>query len=303
MNSILFGNGLNRLSQINQSWEELLNDIKGSQQFINEELPNTMIYERILFERPLRIENNILDEEFSVKERIAEAYKKVVIHPIYKDLYSLNAHNYLSTNYDYAFRDSISKAFSYKYFNKSTEDIYSIRRKIEIVENGGPSTNIWHIHGEVKYPKTIMLGLDHYCGEIGKIDNLIKGKYEYVVRGKNIKLKSIKEKLVLNEPDGVSWVELFFTSNLYILGFSFDYSEIDLWWVLTKRARLIRESEVGNKIKNKIYFYCSSIEESKKGLLKSLGVEVVEIVRKGNYESNYRDMIDDIRMKIERAEQ
>lgn len=297
-NSVLFGNGLNRLSKENQSWDELLNEIKGSHQFINADLPNTMIYERILFEKPSRIEKNILEEESSVKNKIAEAYQKVVTHSIYKDLYSLNAHNYLSTNYDYAFRDSISNEFNYKYLDRSTEDIYSIRRKIEIIENGNSSTNIWHIHGEIKNPKTIMLGLDHYCGEIGKIDNFIKGKYEFIVDGRTVKLRSIKEKLSQNKPDGISWVELFFTSNLYIIGFSFDFSEIDLWWILTKRARLIRDSEVGNKIKNNIYFYCSSIEESKKGLFKALGVEIVEIPRKTNYEDNYRDMIHDIRLKI-----
>ncbi len=229
-NTVLFGNGFNRLSELNQSWDDLLKDIKGSSQFVNGDLPYTMIYERILFERH-KHETNILGEESNIKEKIAKAYSKIQTHSIYKNLYALNAHNYLSTNYDYAYRDSISKEFNYQYINKSTEDIYSIRRRIEILENGKPATNIWHIHGEIRYPKTIMLGLDHYCGEIGKIDNFIKGNYEYVVDGKTIKLDSIMDKLNGKKTDGISWVELFFTSNIYIVGFSFDFSEIDLWWM------------------------------------------------------------------------
>ncbi|MBL6446351.1 SIR2 family protein [Fulvivirga sp. 29W222] len=202
MNSVLFGNGLNRLSATNKSWDELLDEIKYPNEFDNGNLPNTMVYERILFERPGL--SNILEEELNVKEKIAKAYENIDAPSIYRELYSLNAQNYLTTNYDYAFRDSILDEFDYKVLNKSTEEIYSIRRKIEIEKNGHEPTNIWHIHGEIQHPKTIMLGLDHYCGEIGKIDAFIKGRYKYSVDGKTKKLKSVKEKLILNELDGVS---------------------------------------------------------------------------------------------------
>ncbi len=51
-NTILFGNGINRLSAVNISWGELLDIIKDSRKFKDDSLPNTMIYERVILERP-----------------------------------------------------------------------------------------------------------------------------------------------------------------------------------------------------------------------------------------------------------
>lgn len=56
-NTILFGNGLNRLSPKNISWGHLLEIIKGSTKFNESLIPNTMIYERIILEKPNLHEN------------------------------------------------------------------------------------------------------------------------------------------------------------------------------------------------------------------------------------------------------
>ena len=59
---------------------------------------------------------------------------------------------------------------------------------------------------------------------------------------KHIDIKKIKNKVKENTYDGISWIELFFNSDVHIVGFGFDFYEIDLWNILTKRARLISES-------------------------------------------------------------
>ena len=63
--------------------------------------------------------------------------------------------------------------------------------------------------------------------------------------------KSGSDKEKTFEADNISWIELFFNSNIYIAGLTLDYSEIDIWWLLNKRARLLNE---GIKIDNKIFF-------------------------------------------------
>lgn len=37
--------------------------------------------------------------------------------------------------------------------------------------------------------------------------------------------------------DHISWIELFFRTNVYIVGFGMDFSFLDIWWLLNKRAR------------------------------------------------------------------
>ena len=50
-----------------------------------------------------------------------------------------------------------------------------IRRLKKISNSKELKKHFWQIHGEIRKPATIMLGLDHYCGEIGKIDQYTKG--------------------------------------------------------------------------------------------------------------------------------
>lgn len=44
-----FGNGINRLSENHVTWNDLLDRIKGINNFKNGQLPNTMVYERIFW--------------------------------------------------------------------------------------------------------------------------------------------------------------------------------------------------------------------------------------------------------------
>jgi len=69
-NSILFGNGINRLSDKNISWGHLLDKIKDVRKFNDSKLPNTMIYERIILEKPNK-DRDVLFNEFEVKKEIA----------------------------------------------------------------------------------------------------------------------------------------------------------------------------------------------------------------------------------------
>ena len=101
--SVLFGNGLNRLAPNSITWADLLTRMKGVRPFPNGDLPNTMIYERIVLERSL-IDSEQEHVEFAVKTEIASALKAQPSHPIYDELVALNFDNYLTTNYDYAFQ-------------------------------------------------------------------------------------------------------------------------------------------------------------------------------------------------------
>ena len=211
-----------------------------------------------------------------VKNKIKDLLNNIEKNNTYTELFKLNVQNYLTTNYDYAFIESILDLdeVNLPIHEYTTEDVYSIRRLKRISNKREKTKHFWQIHGEIRKPATIMLGLDHYCGSIGKIDSYIKGGYEYKKDGKEEKEPSIVKKFEGNSFTNSSWVELFFTSNIHIIGLTFDFSEIDLWWIVNKWARLKRSKELNGKIKNKIIYYCDSINDSKKRLFESFGVEV-----------------------------
>ncbi|MEZ4720900.1 MAG: SIR2 family protein [Flavobacteriales bacterium] len=271
--SLLFGNGINRLTDTNISWGKLLDLLMQERRFDAKVLPNTFTYERIILESPKQSEDITHDEE-GVKHKIAELLSSISPNKVYEDLFGLPFKNYLTTNYDYGFLKSIkSKHPDLRVEDSSTEKIYSLRRMKELTLNNG-SHFLWHIHGEIDRPPSIMLGLDHYSGSIGKINNYIKGFYEYQLHGEEVRESSIGDKFENGLFKNSSWIDLFFTSNIHIVGYSFDHSEIDLWWVLNKRARMIRGKRLSSIIKNQIFFHYidSDYHMEELGLFKALGV-------------------------------
>lgn len=276
-NTILFGNGINRLNSSNISWNDVLDKIKGSRSFNDTGLPNTMIYERVILEKPNSHED-ILNDEFETKLEIADMMSEIDSHKLYSKMFDLNVQNYLTTNYDYAFIKSIEnrKDINFPIFEYSTEDVYSIRRLKRISNTNEKKKHFWQIHGEIKKPATIMLGLDQYTGSLGKIDSYIKGYYRYTKNKERISEESIMTKLKTNSFTDVSWIELFFNSNIHIFGFGLDYAESDIWWLLNKRARL-KKSNLGELIKNKITFYTMDIDIQRKEQLNVFDVNVQNI--------------------------
>jgi len=281
-NSVLFGNGLNRISAKSVSWNELLGKIKEGNEFEDKTLPNTMIYERIFMERHQSTVGERADE-MDIKKKISEAMKEQGSNEVFDKLASLKFSDYMTTNYDYAF----TKSLGVEAIRHSIEDIYSLRRRREY-KTASESINVWHIHGEIDHPKSIMLGLDHYCGSVSKLDAYVKGRYKYKKEKRRTAVVSMKNKLENNDFCNTSWVDLFFSTNVHIVGFSLDYSEMDIWWVLNKRARIL----AGNSAYNNVYFYSDNIDDEKRELLESFKVTVVETeVDNGDYSSMYKNVI------------
>lgn len=173
------------------------------------------------------------------------------------------------------------------------------------LENKTRKSNLWYIHGEINYCKSIMLGFDHYCGYIGKIDSYVKGTYRW--KGTK-KIEPIKNKIKDYDKfkaDNISWVELFFNSDVHIIGFSLDYSEIDIWWILTKRARMIQDKELEGKINNNIYFY-GKVDSEKKAYLESFEVKIIEMEESNEdwhsfYEESFIHMVEEIDRKYKES--
>lgn len=311
---LLFGNGLNRLTQGNPSWDDLLKDISSVDYDMN--IPNTFKYEIIIASQPYKEKGKLLatkdgrlirtsdgfhirtkDEviEERLKNDIAKRVQTFGTNKLYEAISKIKFSHYLTTNYDNVLLNTVgnfSEENTYK-----TENVFNIHRKYNY-SRGRWNIGYWPIHGTSLKPASITLGLDQYCGSIAKMKQYINGGYsvhEYE------QLEPIEERLRKDiEIDKViSWIDLFFISNVHILGLGLGYEETDLWWLLNKRKRLQQQFMNENLICNHIYYYSSDpITKDKQQLFEGFGVEIVKPDIFNDFESRYHQLVGKMKEKV-----
>lgn len=283
--TILFGNGINRISSDTCSWSNILNG-RVDERLI--EIPNTLQYESSYLNEFMG--NSSTSNETLFKAKILERIKSDFSNKIYEKLADLPIKYFITTNYNTTLDNVlISRGFRLELDTKRLEKIYSIRRKHRFTK-GADAIEVWYAHGEVSNPKSIMLGYDHYCGSLAKINDYIKGKYDYLGEEK---IQSIEKRINDNIYDIHSWIDLFFFTNLHVLALGLDFCENDIWWILNKRQRLIADGKV-EELPNKIYFYMTEDDLKKRILLECFGVEVIDLysIKDRNYEQKYYKAIE-----------
>ncbi len=296
MHCLLIGNGFNRLS-MQLSWPQLLaqltNELGLDGQIIpSEKKPLSLFFEELCVRLPEF--KNVRSAELHVKKRIAELVSSLPPHAQLGTLVSQFS-NILTTNYDVAVEVALADHL-YSYRPTVSESRYSLFRKNEV-----GTRHVWHIHGDAMRPATILLGYDQYAGYLQKIRN-------YVTKGltaserKSVRLSVQERRMKENatweaEIFVVSWVDIFLRDHLHIVGFGFDFTEIDLWWLLLYKRR--RDTRTG-----KTFFYCIDVdgslersEAAKFSLFRSLGVEII-MVPSESYERGYASIIDLVRQNI-----
>ena len=87
--------------------------------------------------------------------------------------------------------------------------------------------DIWHIHGEASIKNSIVLG-HYYYG------NLLRTIEEYCAKSIAY-YKICKSKDLQFRPK--SWIDYFLVGNVYMVGYGFDPSEMDLWWLVNCKKR------------------------------------------------------------------
>lgn len=280
--ALLIGNDINNISP-GISWADLLQKITdfckvSDKVTIHKEKPFPMLYEEIFL---AAIKNKLIEEK-DLKTFIATNVAKIDQNDIHHQISALSAANVMTTNYDY----TLQGTNLLKNTGVVVERLYSVFRRNEL--NG---TNYWHLHGEANHPMSINLGFEHYCGQLQNMRNYVVTGTDYVsstvTKAPLLKRLQSKKPLV-----NQSWIDLFFTKDIFIFGLALDFIETDLWWLLTFRAR---SKFYKNKISitNKIYYYIPAeyivLSQYKLDLLKVNDVEVIVI--KGNSKLNYYERV------------
>ena len=300
--TLLIGNGISKLLNPGKlDWKNVLKEVtKEDQKLLGENdncrttVPYTHLYEDILLNDKYRHKAGTEDLS-ELKLRIKEHLKNETSKSSNKDfdrviklLLNLDLKNILSTNYEYCMENVLEKQ-DYSYEKSRQQTIYSTRRKRQYCKNDGRKLDFWHIHGELDYVKSIMLGYDHYCGSLTKISDYIKkGKLSDSERDESTaSLKDdkdihhiVKKCLLFQNGCDVeckTWMDTFFFSDVHIIGLGLDFQEIDLWWLLNKRYRYIKTAHTfpskyhNLSINNHIYYY-GKVRQEVKAALEAYGV-------------------------------
>ena len=115
-----------------------------------------------------------------------------------------------------------------------------------------------------------MLGYEQYGGQLRKIGEYINGNYKL----KGERICSIKERMI--EPFSIkSWIDLFFNFNVHFIGFGLPYDEIDMWWLLCKRQKMMLQHPYLS-VSNRIIYHTKKSdgkELERNHLLSTLSIE------------------------------
>jgi len=244
--------------------------------------PFALLYEEILL-TTASAEKHF--DEMRVKTQIANLVKALKGNDFHHRVMSCDARHILTTNYDYNLEKATRQQFVQK--NLQSETKYSIFRRYGVAKKF-----VWHIHGEVDAPWTLTLGCDQYVGYLQKLRGYAtaertgqrgspfkRGEMDFDARGNFI----------------YSWLDVFLRDDVHIIGLGLDFTEIDLWWVLTYKGRLkARGWGVG-----RTYFHdwhlddVGDVGQAKRSLLTSLGVEVKPGVCDSGFDSTYDQFLAD----------
>lgn len=259
---LLLGNGLNR-SFGGVSWSDLLQQISTRKDIDISKLKGPLPLQAVLV-----TDNHV---GTAMKEHHASFDKEVTpeLAEQIQRLLSIGFDDILTTNYGYELEAvAAGKAKAKESYLKRTnvnikdgekaEPKYSLSTYHRTEYKGVPQ-RVWHIHGEARKPDSMIIGHYYYAGVLSRMKQFLDDR-----GGRYAAKQSKNEALTM-----AGWLDPFILGDVYILGLGMDFSEVDLWWLLNRKAR--EKAEHG-----KVYYY--TVEDKKRferdELLKVLGVEV-----------------------------
>lgn len=221
-----------------------------------------------------------------VQQLTAQKISSSPIHPLLRELLSLDFDAILTTNYTYEIEQVLSggtwssnqrkAAFcaldghSHAHFNTCICNL--IQR-----ENKKPIP-VFHIHGEKERSKSLILSYYSYARSVS---NLI----EYNSNRAN----QYREHQENHESLEVqSWLDYFLMGDVYTVGFALDPSEFDIWWAIERKSR--EKAQHG-----KLHAYLTPKADEiapQKVLLPAMQADCTCFNIVNDYEPAYRQIVD-----------
>lgn len=219
---LVLGNGLNRAYE-GFSWSEMIADLgyrdfSAPERRAMETLPyplQTVIVtgDRVdvkLMEHAKTYDTDLLPEQ----QALFRCYTDLPWDAILTTNYTFEAEKAISSE----FHSSGEEYIPYQMRTRedaSEEDIYALFQYYQLPD----APPIWHIHGDLTQPDSMILGHYYYGNAISRLHHYSKSF-----------TKKIEDSDSRYTPK--SWVDYFLLGDVYIVGLGMDYSESDLWWLV-----------------------------------------------------------------------
>ena len=260
--------------------------------------PFPLVYEQIVaYQLKLQKGEKI---EGIIKKIIAEDVKAIRANKIHDAIMNGPWKNIITGNYEF----NLIKNKNSRFINEGCikELLYSVFRNFKQDEKV-----YWHLHGDAQNTNSINLGYEHYCGQLQRMREYVTGGYKCGNRSltRVFKLPLLK-RTYLNTANNYSWLDFFFKDNTHIriIGFKLDLEEMDLWWLLTYRAKVMYGAKKGLRVPvNNTIEYCIPKEfttagktvftpafKAKKDLMEKLDIQV-RIISQKHSEAFYMEAL------------
>ena len=219
---------------------------------------------------PLQIVAATKDHVQQCMTSLAELFKNVEVteekKSFIKQILDVNADTILTTNYSLEFEKSTIDNFTeHKVYSKykKTKNQTGQQQRLGIFQcTELPCANnplLWHIHGTALRKNSMVMGSLYY----GKLLSEVTEQASSVIKKYKAAEKS-KHNMHFE-----SWIDYFLIGDVHIFGFGLDFSESDIWWLLSFKKSTFPDA--------KTYFYGLDITEEQMLMLKCYNVIVPEI--------------------------
>lgn len=225
--AFLIGNGPNLASSIMPSWKELLKSASDRPiRFEVDGLSNTEVYDlvEISSDEPKEVKNRVKN-----KLEILPHYN-ISIHKRLMELAIANNIPVLTTNFDEVFEKCVN-AELFHIDSKGFTRFYPWKSYYGFTQHSLPTEGfgIWKVHGDIRYPDSIRLGLTDYMGSAGRARKLIHNGDDRLFYGKRQEYWSGHQ----------TWLHIWFNMPIVIFGLTYGLDEVFLRWLLIERRRYL----------------------------------------------------------------
>ena len=300
MSAILLGNGLNRCLKDYPSWDNLLCEI--SSDFfsgVGADVNPLLRFDAIMCE--IKRDYGEATTNSELTELLNRLDRPALTDEDADFLCAITASGVdtvLTTNYDYNLERALQRkqpvsqqeAKGRMCFQQETKGSDKRHRV-------AGDYRIHHIHGELEYPNSICLGITKYIDNLAKTMDLLS---EEQPSQSSSSLRRLIDSRVFSGHSGwkKTWAELLFNSDIYIVGLGLTPEELDIWWLLMRRAQLLSYRELESRIRNRIYYFSLFEKGKEKPDAKPFDalhvtVKPLEVIG-GNWQEAYRSIWKEI---------
>lgn len=229
---LLLGNGVNRAFG-GGSWGQLIRDIS-----CNPALPEDCPLHLPMPLRAILVTGDTVDVRLRAAGEVLYGVLGDEGHTqMLRQLLDLGFDHILTTNFSYELEMAARQACAITDAEliadmrhtsgvKQAEGIYLLHT-YEAVTWRGRTTPVWHIHGEGRKPDSMILGHYYYANLLERISGYL--------RREEPRFRRAWERG--RTPEIQSWADAFLFGDVYVLGFGYDVSEFDLWWLLNRKKK------------------------------------------------------------------